>query len=68
MGEEKASIPTVFCLAWLDYIKEFFRKGNITNSDLEITGLLMLCLVMEELCPKLLAVYIALFSDNSPTI
>ena len=28
----------------------------------------MLWLVMEEVCPKLLAAYVALFSDNSPTI
>ena len=30
--------------------------------------LLMLWLVMEEVCLKLLAAYLALFSDNSPTI
>ena len=28
----------------------------------------MLWLVMEEFCPKLQAAYVALFSDNSPTI
>ena len=28
----------------------------------------MLWLVMEEFCPKLRAAYVALFSDNSPTI
>ena len=28
----------------------------------------MLWLVMEEVCPKLQAVYVGLFSDNSPTI
>ena len=33
-----------------------------------MAGLLMLWLVMEEVCPKLLAAYVALFSDNSPTI
>ena len=31
-------------------------------------GLLMLWLVMEEVCPKLRATYVALFSDNSPTV
>ena len=47
MGEGKACIPTVFFLAWPDYIKELFHKGDITNSDLEMAGLLMLWLVME---------------------
>ena len=68
MGEVKACIPTVFRLAWIYDLKEFFRKGNINNSDLEMAGLLMLWLVMEEVCPKLLSSYVALFSDNSCTI
>ena len=33
-----------------------------------MAGLLMLWLLMEEFCLKLLAAYVALFSDNSPTI
>ena len=33
-----------------------------------MAGLLILWLVMEEVCPKLQAAYIALFSDNSSTI
>ena len=45
MGKEKESIPAVFCLACPDDIKEFFHKGNIKNSDLEMEGLLMLCAV-----------------------
>ena len=68
MGEGKSCIPTVFRLACPDDIKEFFHKGDITNSDLEMAVLLMLWLVMEEVCPKLQAAYVALFSDNSPTI
>ena len=68
MGKEKAYIPTVFCLAWAEDIKELFHKGDITNSDLEMAGLLMLWLAMEEVCPKLQAAHIALFSENSPTI
>ena len=68
MGEGKACIPTVFRLAWPEDIKELFHKGNITKSDLEMAGLLMLWIVMEEVCPKLRAAYVALFSDNAPTI
>ena len=67
MGEGKACIPTVFCLAWPEDKKELFHKGDIKNLDLEMAGLLMLYLVMEEFCPKLQADYVALFSDNSPT-
>ena len=33
-----------------------------------MTGLLILWLVMEEVCPELRAAHVALFSDNSPTI
>ena len=33
-----------------------------------MAGLLMLWIVMEEVCPKLQAAYVALFSENSPTI
>ena len=68
MGEGKACTPTVLRLAWLDYIKELFHKGDIKKLDLEMAGLLMLRIVMEEVCTKLRAAYVALFSDNSPTI
>ena len=68
MGEGKACIPKVFRLSFTEDIKEFFHKGDITNSDLEMAGLLMLWLVMEEFCPKLRAAHVVFFSDNSPTI
>ena len=57
----------MFRLAWPNDVKELFRKGDITNSDLEMAGLLMLWLVIEEFCPQLRATYVRLFSDNSPT-
>ena len=68
MGERKSCTPTVFCLAWPYDVNELFHKGKITNLYLEMAGLLMLWLVMEEVCPKLRAAYAALFGDNSPTI
>ena len=68
MGKDKACILTVFCLNWADDIKDFFRKGNMTNSYLEIAGLLLLWLVTEEVFLKLRAAYIALFGDKSTTI
>ena len=58
----------MFRLAWPDDIKELFHKGNIKNSDLEMAGLLMLCLVIDEVCTKLRAAHVALFSYDSPTI
>ena len=68
MDVEKACTPTVFCLAWPEDINELFHKGDITNSYLEMEGLLMLWIVMEEVCLKLRTDHILLFSDNSPTI
>ena len=68
MGEGKSCITTVFRLAWLDNIKELFRKWDITNLDVEMEGLLMLWIVMEEVCAQLRAAYVALFSDNLPTV
>ena len=43
-------------------------KCTITNSDLEMAGLLLLWLAIEEVCGPLREKRIALFSDNSPTI
>ena len=40
----------------------------ITNSDLEMTGLLLLLLVMEDVVCNLKEVNVALFSDNTPTV
>ena len=57
----------MFCLAWPEDIKELFHKGDIINSDLEMAGLLMLWLVVEEVCPNLLVDHVVMFSDNSPT-
>ena len=64
MGEGKACIPMVFRLAWPDDENELFHKGDITNSDLEMAGLLILWLVIEEVCPQLQSAYVALFSNN----
>ena len=58
----------MFCLAWPDDVKELFRKVDITNSDLEMVELLILWLVIDEVYPRLRAAYIALFSNNLPTV
>ena len=55
LGENKACVSTVFLYEWPDDIKadlvsEDNPNGHITNSNLEMSGLLMLWLVMENVC------------------
>ena len=73
IGERKGASPTVFRLEWpedirQDIVSERNPSGSITNSDLEMAGLLLLWLVMEAVCPSLDGAHVALFSDNSPTV
>jgi hypothetical protein len=72
IGENKAVPPVVFRLQWQAdisacIVSDSNPDGTITNSDLEMAGLLMLWLVMEEVCTVENA-HVALFSDNSPTV
>jgi hypothetical protein len=73
IGEDRACTPTVFRVEWPDDIKrslvsEANPTGTITNSDLEMAGLLLLWLAMEEVCQFTPGAHVALFSDNSPTV
>ena len=73
VGENKAVPPTVFRVQWppditAAIVSDDNPTGTITNSDLEMAGLLLLWLVMEDVCPALTNAHIALFSDNSPTV
>ena len=43
-------------------------EGTITNSDLEMAGLLLLWLTMEGVCGPLQEKRVAMFGDNSPSI
>ncbi len=43
-------------------------NGSLTNSDLEMAGLMLLWLAIEGVCPNLEDAHVALFSDNSPTV
>ena len=54
-GENKACTPTVFRYEWPDDIKQDLNlehnpSGRITSSDLEMAGLLLLWLIMEDVC------------------
>jgi hypothetical protein len=73
VGELRAVPPTVFRLKWPESIRNNIvsadnPEGTITNSDLEMAGLFMLWLVMEDVCNPLTNAHVALFSDNSPTV
>jgi hypothetical protein len=73
IGELSECLPTVFRLQWPPDItanvkSEANPKGTITNSDLELAGLVLLWLMMEHVCGPLTEKRIALFSDNSPTV
>ena len=58
MGETSQCIPTVFRWEWPQDVTTNVRlfsnpMGTITNSDLEMTGVLILWLVMEAVCQPL---------------
>jgi hypothetical protein len=62
-----------FWFAWPDDVTEaIVSQSNpartITNSDLEMAGLLMLFVIMEHVFGPLVKKRVALFSNNSPTI
>ena len=44
------------------------RKGDITNSDLELTGMLLVCLILEAVMPDLNHCHNGMFFDNPPTV
>ena len=73
VGERQACTPTVFRMEWptdikADIVSTVNPNGRITNSDLEMAGLLLLWLIMEDVCHLSPGCHVALFSDNSPTV
>jgi hypothetical protein len=72
-GELSECPPTVFCIQWppditANVVLVANSNGTITNSDLELAGLVILWLMMEHVCGPLKEKRVALFSDNSPTV
>ena len=61
-------MPTNGCAAAMAKNSDSNPKGTITNSDLEMAGLLLVFLVMEEIIRDLKEKNIALFSNNTPTV
>jgi hypothetical protein len=74
VGELSGCVPTVFRWQWPEDICQpqlvLFEnpEGTISNSDLEMAGLLLLWLVIEGISGPLAEKRIALFGDNSPSI
>ena len=73
VGELSTCVPTVFHWEWPPDIKADIKlfanpTGSITNSDLEMAGILLLWLVMEGVCDSVQEKCVALFSDNSSTV
>jgi hypothetical protein len=58
----------VFCWEQSQDIKDLYLLKTITDSNLEMAGLLFLWLVMETVCDDLQEKRVALFSDNLPTV
>jgi hypothetical protein len=73
IGEMSKCTPTVFRFARpddvrKDVVSKLNPSGKISNSDLEMAGLLMLFVIMEQVCSPLVEKRIALFSDYSPKV
>jgi hypothetical protein len=63
----------VFHLQWppditASIITESNPTGTLTNSDLELAGLVLLWIVMNHVCTDLKEKRVALFSNNSPSV
>ena len=73
IGELSPCVPTIFRWQWPSDITQDIKTtenpgGHISNSDLEMAGLVLLWLTMEEVCGPLEEKRLTLFNDNSPTI
>ena len=73
LGENLACTPIVFSWEWPEDIKQDIKTlanplGRVSNSDLEMTGLVILWLIMEGVCVDLRGKWVTLFSDNLPTM
>ena len=72
-GENLPCTPTVFCIQWPEWVKVEITSssnhtGTLTNSDLEMAGLLLLWLVMEEVCELKYGYHVSVFSNNQPPV
>ena len=73
VGEKDACVPTVVHLEFPQDAQDLVctednPNGSITNSDLEIAGLLLCWLVAEEAAPYLRHTHVGLYCGSSPTV
>ncbi len=73
IGENLPCVPTVFRMEWPDLIKsnlinKLNPHGCITNLDLEMGGILLLWLVLENTAPSLRKRNVAIYCNNSPLV
>ena len=73
IGELLPCVPTIFWWKWTPDVAKDTKTANnpggrITNSDLEMAGLVLLWLTMAEVCGPLEEKRLTLFKNNSPTI
>ena len=73
IGELSDCPPTVFRLQWPPDITANVNTdsnptGKLTNADLELAGLVLLWLMMDQVCDTLTERRVAIFSNNSPTV
>jgi hypothetical protein len=59
--------PIVYWHQWPSHIHQRYRATEITNSDLELAGVLVAWLILESCC-SLRHATATVFSDNSPTV
>ena len=52
-GETESCLPTVFRWEWSPEVKEAYHSKRVSNSNLEMAGLLLLWLVIELVCGNL---------------
>ena len=72
-GFNQSCVPTVFRFEWPEEIKEQLQTeenptGKITNSDLEMAGLIFVWLMIEHVVQDLKHKHVVLLSDNSPSV
>jgi hypothetical protein len=73
IGKLSPCPPKVFRQQWPPNVTESgisgtSQGGKLTNSDLELAGLVLFWLMIEHVCTMLREKKVALFSNNSPTV
>jgi len=60
--------PTLWCICWPPDIVELFNQQALTVNDLEMAGLLLEYLVLEQIVDSLVHKHAAAWCDNTSTV